>query len=83
MKLVLTPNPNKGIFFLHNSSSEFIEGNITVTSITGEIVYTKNNISIEGNKSQYFNLAQLPNNTYILHYYNTNFSIRKKIVIIN
>ncbi|MCD4745769.1 MAG: CotH kinase family protein, partial [Bacteroidales bacterium] len=80
--LFLAPNPSIGIFFIYNNSSEIIKGNITITSVTGKIVYVENNVSLVGNEKKYFNLTELPKNTYILNFYNTNFSEIKRIIII-
>ena len=83
VRLAIVPNPSDGIFFIYNNTGLTINGNIIITDVTGKIVYTENDVSLERNEKKYFNLSEMPSNTYILNFYNTSFSEREKIVIIN
>ena len=82
-KLTLMPNPGSGVFYLYNNSSGTITMDILVTSISGQVVYNEKNATIQGKGKHALNLTVLSNNTYILHYYNPDFSERKKIIIID
>jgi len=81
-KLILAPNPNNGYFFIYNSTSETLKGNVTIMDITGKVVYIENDISLEREVKRHFNLSHLSNNTYILSFENTSFTERMKIVVI-
>lgn len=83
VKIAIVPNPSDGIFFIYNNSKSVVKGNLSISDIAGKIVYTKNDVALEANEKRYFNLMELPSNTYILNFYSNDFSERKKIVIIN
>ena len=52
--LSLFPNPGNGVFNISNNLSENINGNISITDVTGNAVYTKNNITLSGNGREIF-----------------------------
>lgn len=81
-RLVIAPNPSDGIFFIYNNSKSALNGTISISDVTGKIVYTENDASLERNEKKYIDLSEIPSNTYILNFYNTSFSERKKIVIV-
>ncbi len=81
-ELVLAPNPSNGKFSLYNSSLRTKKVSATITSVSGKLVYTESMIVLDGNARHYFNLAGLPNDTYIIHLFNENFSERRKIVVV-
>ncbi len=82
IKFFIVPNPSNGIFYMYNNSPEAVTGNIRIISLSGKVLYTENNLSIESKGRHYFNLTGLLNNTYILNFYNATFSENLKITII-
>ncbi len=81
-KLIIAPNPNNGKFFIHSKFTETIKGNITISDITGRILYNEKSISLDENERVYFSI-NLKNNTYILNFRSDSFSVVKRLVIIN
>ena len=81
-KLVLAPNPSNGKFYLNNNSLNTIKVSVTITSVSGKLVYAESELVLVGNTRQYINLTGLPNNTYIIHLFNENYSERRKIVVV-
>ena len=79
--LILAPNPSDGNFFICNKSSENIKGSVTISNITGIVLYIENDVFLDGNENKYFTL-NLQKGTYILNFKCDNFSTVKKIIII-
>ena len=82
--LIIVPNPNKGKFFLLNSSDiNITNATITITNINGQEIYKEKNIDIVKNERKYFNLYNLSYNIYILQIVSNNYSEEMKIIISN
>lgn len=72
----LYPNPNNGTFTIE-VNDEFINSEIKITSINGQIVYNK----ILTEKSSVINLSQLKSGVYLISINNGKNIIREKLVI--
>lgn len=81
--LTLAPNPNNGNFFLFSNNSDLINATIIITNINGQIVYKKYNVDIMKNERKYFDLSNLPNNTYVLQIISNSYVEIKKVIITN
>tara|TARA_B100000902_G_C26643715_1_gene590376 strand:- start:20 stop:568 length:549 start_codon:yes stop_codon:yes gene_type:complete len=82
--LIVIPNPNKGDFFLLNSSDiDIINATITITNINGQEVYKEDNIDLVKRERKYFHLSNFSYNMYVLQIVSTNYSEQMKIVISN
>ncbi len=81
-KIVLAPNPNNGNFYIYNSSEQALSGMLTISSMTGKIVYVDDNLTLPVNERMDFNLGYLPMNIYLLKFYGSDFQATKKIVVI-
>ena len=79
----LAPNPSIGKMFLHNKSLIPLIGNIKITSLTGTEYYHEDNINLQKGERYYFDFSNLPNNTYILTFYNESIIEKKKVIILH
>ncbi|HUH73364.1 MAG TPA: CotH kinase family protein [Chitinophagales bacterium] len=80
--LILAPNPNTGNFFLLNDQYDIINASVIMMNLNGQIIYKEENFNLAKNERKYFDLSNLPSNTYILHIRSTNYTGQKKIIIV-
>ena len=68
---------------MHNTSLAITNATITITNVSGQLIYEEDNINIMKNERKYFDLSNLSNNTYVLQIISNNYSDQKKIIIMN
>lgn len=81
--LFIAPNPTNGSFMLFNNYLDIKNVTITITNISGQIIYNENNVDIIKNEAKHFDLPNLSNNLYVLQIISDNYSGQKKIMIID
>lgn len=64
--LVLSPNPNSGIFRLQFSSPQQQAIHISIESMIGQVVYTRNLDNFSGNYNQQVDLSELSKGVYMV-----------------
>jgi len=83
MKNKLDSIKNNGSFMLFNNYLDIKNVTITITNISGQIIYNENNVDIIKNEAKHFDLPNLSNNLYVLQIISDNYSGQKKIMIID
>jgi hypothetical protein len=81
-RLVLSPNPNNGYFFIYNDTNETIRGNIQISSINGASIILEEYVYIDAYGRKELNTAHLPTGIYLLNYKSSVHTESLKFVII-
>ncbi len=81
-KFVIAPNPSNGVFSLINNYPELINGDLTITDLSGKIIYKDNNMDVESGSRKIINLNDRLNGFYILTISVHNEIERHKILVI-
>ena len=64
--LVIYPNPNSGIFYIYNHSSDIFSGRIDIINVSGANVFNSNKFLLNPKETKYFDYSYLPSNIYFL-----------------
>lgn len=75
------PNPNNGIFNLEFNTAENKNLNIKVVSITGVLVYHKENILVNGSATEQINLNEFAEGIYSVFVSSEEHTINKKLIL--
>ena len=67
-KLILSPNPGNGVFYIFNKASDINNATVTITDISGRTVAKITNFSISKNQHNFLNLSYLTGNLYFLRF---------------
>ena len=80
-KIKLSPNPNDGNFQLTNNNLGDLTGFITVTDMTGKIIYKEENFTMNGFTRKLINIPNLSKGAYILSIRGKNVSEAKRFIV--
>ncbi len=81
-KLLLSPNPNNGKFFINNQTEETIRGDISISTISGTTVYFEEHVYLDAYESKELNTTELPTGVHLLQYKNSVHTELLKFVVI-
>lgn len=81
MGIEVFPNPTSGKFNLDITSGFVTKININIYNVLGNIVYTENNVQLNGNLHKTIDISTLPKGIYHLKVEGENSSVIKRIVI--
>jgi hypothetical protein len=65
-ELILAPNPNNGVFFIYNNTSDITNTTINIVNVHGQNVLRQDCSALINNEYKYFNLSHLSSGVYFL-----------------
>lgn len=77
----IMPNPNNGQFVLEINSEQAETANLTLTDVSGKVIWTQTNINLEGHFKKQLNIEEYPTGIYLLNVRSENVNHTEKVLV--